>query len=302
MASIGLAIAGALGAAGSIASSAIGSNAAETAAGQQVNEENQALQQQQNIWGQEQQNIAPYLTAGQTGISNLMSALQSGQFGAGSLPAAPQFNQTFTPPTLEQAQQTPGFQFQETEGDKGILEASAASGGAISGGTAKSLEGYNQNLANTSYGNIFNQALSTYGAGLQGYQANLAGYQQNLAAQNQQFTQLLQPAEIGESAAAGINSQGTATAQNIANLMSQIGNAQASGTVGSANALTSGITGATNSAEQSILLNLLLGGGGQNGQVTQIGSPTNPITIPGQGPVPVTGGNPFGPAYGVGPG
>lgn len=270
MASIALGIAGILGAGASLASGAIGANAATTAAGEQTQAENNALNAQEGIWNQEQQNIAPYLSAGNTGISQLMAALGSGQFGAGSTGAVPQFNQTFTPPTLEQAQQTPGYQFTAQQGSKGILEGAGAAGGAISGGTLKSLDQYNTNLANNTYGSIFNQALQTYGAGLQGYNANLAGYQTGLQSQQQQFNQLLAPAEIGAGAAGSLNQQGTATAQNIGQIMAGIGNAQAAGTVGSAQALSSGLTGATNTLGNgvngllysSLLTQLLNGGSG----------------------------------------
>ncbi len=51
---------------------------------------------------------------------------------------------------------------------------------------------------------------------------------------------------------------------NQANLLVQQGNAGAAGTVGSANAITSGINGATSGLLQTFLLNSLLPGSGGN--------------------------------------
>ena len=149
---------------------------------------------------------------------------------------------------LEQAQQTPGYQFTAQQGSKGILEGAGAAGGAISGGTLKSLASFNTNLANSTYSNIYNQALSTYGAQLTG--------------QQQSFSQLLGTAQLGAGAATSTNQTGTASAANLSNLLSSLGQSQAAGTVGSANALTSGLTGGTNNLSQMILLSQLLQGGG----------------------------------------
>ncbi len=288
MASIGLGIMGLLGAAGSIGSAVLGSNAATTAAGEQTTAEQNALNFQEQMFGTQQQNMAPYLSAGSSSLSQLMAGLQSGKFG--SLPNAPQYTGgAFTAPTLAQAQQTPGYQFTAQQGSKGILEGAGAAGGAISGGTLKALDSYNTNLANTTYGNTFNQALQTYNAGLQGYQAQLQGYNALMGQQQQEYNQTLGPAQLGENAAASINNTGTMAAQNVGNLMAGIGNAQAAGTVGSTNAITSGITGATSSLSQAALLQMLLSGGGGNlGQNT----PGGAATLMGAPPI----------SYGMGPG
>jgi hypothetical protein len=256
---LGLALAGGLGAAGSITSGIMGSNAAKTAAGEQVNAENNALDFQKQIWSQEQQNASPYLSAGSTSLGNLMTALSNGTFGAGSNASAPTFNQTFTAPTQAEAQATPGYQFTAQQGSKGVLEGAAAAGGAISGGTLKALDTYNTGLANSTYNDVFNRSLAAYNTGLSAYQANLQGYQANLQNQAQQYNQMLAPVQLGENAATNLNNQGQAVATNTGNLMTGIGNAQASGTVGSSNALTGGITGATNSLLQGALLNQILG-------------------------------------------
>lgn len=190
-----------------------------------------------------------------------MSGLNSGEFGPGSVPA-------FTAPTLAQAEQYPGFKFTEQAGDQGILAGSAAMGGNISGGTLKSLAGYNTQLANTAYGSLFNEALSAYGAQLQG--------------QQQGFNQLIAPAQIGEAATSTQN-------QTISQLMQAQGAAGAAGTVGATNAITSGVTSATSSVLQSALLNSLLGPSagliGQN-QPNLAGVAATPPFVPSSLPAP----------------
>ena len=246
-------IGGGLSAAGGVASALIGSNAATTAAQEQEQATQQAIAEQQREFNTEQQNAAPFVQAGQTSISQIMAGLQNGTFGPGSTP-------NFTPPTLAQAQQTPGYEFTQQQGDKGVLEGAAATGGAISGGALKSLDQYNTNLANTTYSTIYNQALSTYGT--------------NLANQQQQFNQLAVPAQIGSGATAAVNSTGSQTSSSIAQLLQSLGTSQAAGTVGSANAITSGITGSTNSLFQSLLLGKLLSPGASPSVNTGTATPT----------------------------
>jgi len=267
MASTALAIAGL---AGGLTSGLLGSNAATTAAGEQTQAEQNALNFQEQVFGQEQANQAPYQQAGVSSLGTLMQALQSGQFGPGSTPNAPQFTQTFTAPTLADAQASPGYQFTAQQGNKGVLQGAAAAGGAISGGTLKALDTFNTGLADSTYNDVFNRALQTYGAGLQGYQANLSGYQANLQNQAQQFNQLLAPVQIGENATANINQSGQQAASTVGQIMGNIGQSQAAGTVGSANALSGGLTSGVNSVTQTLLLNKLFGTGGSG-----LGSNTN---------------------------
>lgn len=244
-------IAGGLGAAGSLGGALIGSNASQTAAKEQETEQEAALAQQEAQYQQGQANLAPYISGGGTSFSQLLSALQNGTFGPGSIGPAP----TFTAPTGVTMTNDPGYQFQLNQGDLGIERGAAASGGAFTGGTLKSLAGYNQEMGNTAYQSVFNNALSGYGAQLQQYQANLG-------AQAQAYNQLLTPAQIGESAAAGAGSLGVQSSGQIGNTLTNLGSAQAAGTIGSATALSGGLAGATNSLTLPLYLQYLNQGGG----------------------------------------
>src|ERR1039458_8807912 len=137
-----LAIAGGIGAAGSVGGALISSNAAGNAAGAQVSAAEQAQQLQaqeaQNSldfqkqeWNTQQQNLAPWLQAGQGGLSQLQTLLglggNTGAKGYGSL------NQPFTPPTLDQAKNYPGYQFGLSQGTQAMQNSAAAKGNAFSG-------------------------------------------------------------------------------------------------------------------------------------------------------------------------
>jgi hypothetical protein len=264
----GLLTAGLIGAGGSIISSIFGSNAATKASQAQVAEENQALAFQEQEYAQQQANQAPFLQAGQYSIGQLQADLAAGTFGPGSQGAAPQFSA----PTLAQAQNTPGYEFQLEEGDKGITRGAAAAGGAVTGGTLAALDSYNVNSANSNYNTLFNQALSGYGASLNTYTANLN-------AQQQAFNQLAGTASIGEGAAVNLGQTGAQASNTIGSTLSSIGNSQAAGIIGSTNAITNGITNATGAIGNAITTPYYL-------QQLQIAN---------------TGGNGGGNPYGYGP-
>jgi hypothetical protein len=226
-------IGGAISGAGSLIGSLFGSSAATKASQAQVAQEQKALDFQKSVYSDQKANQAPFVSAGQSSIGQLMTGLSNGTFGIGSLPA-------FKAPTAAEAQATPGYQFTLDQGNLGIERGAAAAGGAFTGGTLKSLAGFNSGLADSTYNSTFSRALSAYNT--------------LLSSQQQEYNQLAGVAQIGEGAAAGVNANGTAAAQTIGNTLSNIGNAQASGIVGSANALAGGITNATSSISNGLTM------------------------------------------------
>lgn len=188
---------------GSVVSGVSSSNAAsqQAAAAQQA----AAIQQQQ--YQQNTQNQQPYMNAGSSALNTI------GQDQANGTGFAASFNpQNYI--------DTPGYQFQQQQGQNAINSSAAATGGVLNGGTLKALDQYTTGLANTTYG----QAYSQY---LQGSQ--------------QQYNQLYGVASLGESAASSLGAQGTQSAQNQGNYLTQAGNAQAAGTIGVGNAINQGI-------------------------------------------------------------
>lgn len=219
-------------------------NAATQAGNIQAGSAQQGINELQGLLGGQQQNQQPFISAGQTSLGQLMSAIQSGQFTNGP---APQYTGgAFQAPTAAQAQATPGYQFTQQQGSKGILQGAAAAGGAISGGTLKALDSFNSGLASNTYQQTFNNALSGYGAGLQQYQAQLQGYGAQMQGNQANFNQLFQPAQLGETAANSLNGTETQQGENIASEYNNQGNALAAGLIGSTNQQWGGIQAGIN--------------------------------------------------------
>src|ERR1700690_1866661 len=137
----------------------LGSGAANDAA----TVESQGAKQAQNLEYQNQQNALgsqqtalgnvtaaqqPYQTVGSTASNNLVNIL----------------NESFQAPTLAEAENTPGYQFNLEQGTRAIDQNAAANGTLLTGNTGTALEKYGQNLARTTYQQDYNNALSTYGA------------------------------------------------------------------------------------------------------------------------------------------
>ncbi len=241
------ALLGLLGLGGNLLGGLFGGNAATTAAQQQQQAGQQAITTQQQSVDQQVNAQAPYTSAGATSIAELMRGITNGQVGLGASGQVPGFKA----PTAGEAEATPGYQFTRDQANKGVLQASAAAGGSITGGTLSAIGAKDTQLANGTYGDTFDRAL-------RGYQANLAGFNTNLAAKQQDFSQLLGVGGIGESATQNVNQGRQVAATNISDLMTQIGNSQAAGTVGKANSISKGLTGGIGALTQGLLLDKLL--------------------------------------------
>jgi len=189
-----------------------------------------------------------------------------------NLPSAPQ------PMTQAQLEQTPGYQFNLSQGLKATQSAAAAKGLGVSGAALKGAATYATGLADSTYQNQFNNAQQIYSDLFQNAQQNFnnslnantqqyTGFmnmgQADTNRLNQQYTNLLQGASLGQNAAAQVGNQGVQSAANSGNFLTQAGNAQAAGAVGGANALTSGLGNTFNQLQnQQTLYNLT---GGQSG-------------------------------------
>ena len=178
----------------------------------------------------------------------------------------------FQAPTLQQAQQTPGYQFALQQGENAQQASAAANGSLLTGGTQAALNNYAQNYANTNYNNIYNQALNTY-------QTN---YNTWANQQANTYNRLAGIAGMGQTTAQTLGSQGLQSAGQMANTLTNTGQqvaqqgnnaaaATASGYVGAANAFSNMANGLGGSLSNMMLLEQLLSGG-NNGLP---GSPTN---------------------------
>lgn len=243
-----------------IAGGAISAAGAKSAAGQQASAAENAAQVSQNefntITGQEQ----PYMQAGQGALSALNYGLGIGSNAPGGGGGTGMgYGSLLSPFTAQNFQQlSPAYQFQLQQGRQGVLNSDSSGQGALSGAALKDLTGYNQNLANTSFNNAFNQ--------YQTQQGNIYSRLSNLA-------------NLGQNAATNTGQQGTQLAGQIAQSTQNIGTALAGGTVGAANAIggTLGSLGGLYAAYG--------GGGGSSSQTPSYTSQYSGGYDPGSGPV-----------------
>ena len=125
----------------------------------------------------------------------------------------------------------PGFQFQSQWGDLATTNQLAAEGlGGSSGPLGKALSDYNSGLASTYYTNYANTLQQSVNSGL--------------------------------GAASALAGNATSTGQAIGQTQQAGANAAAAGTLGSANAISGGLSGAGNSLSTALLLSSLNNGGG----------------------------------------
>ena len=320
-AAAGTTAAGAAGQAG--VSSAVGAGQqAVGAAGTQATNDvygatGQANQALGNIYGGQLGMESPYLQTGQAGTNAL----------------ANQVANPFQAPTAAQAEATPGYQFQLTQGLQGVQQQLGATGGGATGGDLKALTQYGQGLASTYYQNAFNNSLNAYntntntaataaGQGLTAagqtnqaaenfgnqFSANTIGagtyagntglgtamYGSNLGMQGAQYN-----AGLGLQAATTAGNQNMTGTEEAGNFFMQGAQGTAAGQMGQANGYASAINGASN-----LLMGGLTGGLGGGGLIGSLGNlfNTGPINTynPNSGSAP-SGyqGAPVAPSNGI---
>jgi hypothetical protein len=168
--------------------------------------------------------------------------------------AHPQFKRPdpFKAPDAAQVFDDPGFQFRMNEGNKAIQRAAAAKGTVLTGGTLKALQRFNSDLASQEYGNVYNRRLGEYqlqGGNERGdferdYNQALTQYGMRRGNffdnQDRPFNKLTAMAGLGSVQSPNYAGQYgnllMSGAQNLGNLYTQMGNAQAAGAAGAANA------------------------------------------------------------------
>jgi hypothetical protein len=213
----------------SIVGGVLGSNAAQGAAG--------ALESGATKAGQlEAQNQTAANAAQQTALSNVTAAEQPYQsVGTTGANALNQYVQNgFTAPTLQQAEQTPGYQFALQSGTNAIDENAAANGTLMSGNTGTALEQYGQNLGQNAYQQTYQNALNAY-------QTNVGAAQ---GAVNSGLTSTGQLSSANLGVAGNTANIDLTSAQEQAQQLNNYAQAQAGGILGSSNAIQGAISGA----------------------------------------------------------
>ena len=212
-------------------SSILGADAAKDAAETQANAQKDANKLLYDMYQQQRTDLQPFVTAG-TGAQNQLLTylgLPGGAQGANFGKYARDFNQN-------DMVTDPGYAFRLSEGQKALDRQAAARGGLISGGTLKAATRYGQDMGSQEYRNAFNR------------------YQTNTQNQLSPLFSLMgsgQASAAGQAAAAG--NYGTQGAAGLTN----IGAANAAGTVGATNALTAGLGSYLNYSSNQDMVNAL---------------------------------------------
>lgn len=213
-----------------IGSAAIGAAttayAANKAASAQTSAASQAAQVQQNIFNTTQKNLAPYINEGNSATTQLNNQLP-----------------TLTSPIVmneQNLEQTPGYQFNLTQGLKATQNSAAARGLGVSGAALKGASTFATGLADSTYQNQFNNANTN---------------------QTNAYNRLKGLIDTGESAAAGQGVVGASTGANIASTVVGAGNANAA----AANATGAGVNNALSNISGYAAYKGLYGGGGGSG-------------------------------------
>ena len=291
--------AAAIGVAG-IGGAAISASAAKSAGKTQAAAADRATDAQLQIYGQTRDDLAGYRDLGNTASSAYARLLgindnQPGSYGGGPVAGTPDWNAylsanpdvaaraaSLTPAELaaggwSSPQEWAAFQYQNTGRAEGralptyAAQPAPTTGAPVIDSRQAALEatpGYQ--FARTQGIQAAERSIGT--RGLTGALAKGIGrFVTGLADQTygENVNRLRDATTIGANAAAGGGQIGAQTGANVANTITGAGAAQAAGTVGSANAIASGL----NAIPNALLTNKILGGGGiYTGKTTSTGN------------------------------
>ncbi len=213
----------------------LGGGASAAASRAQVEYEEQALAQEKAMFNQEQANEQPYIQGGSQAEAQLNYLLGEGTPGSagqglggggggGTAYSSPAggYGSLLQPFTTQDFQSlSPAYQFQLQQGGQGTLNQASSAQGAESGSALSALQSYNQQFANTSFNNAFNQ-----------YQTQ----------QNNVFGRLSQLATLGSNAGSNSSTGASAFSGQQANTLGSIGASTASGITGATSQVTGGLT------------------------------------------------------------
>lgn len=231
-----------IGAIGALGAAGIGAYSANRASTAQQQTGREALAQQLRMFGIAQGQLQPFINAGASALPTLQNWLTSGNPNA----ALSAWEGLVNPGTAaNQLAQMPGYQFQRQQGEMAATNALAVRGlGGSTGPIARAISEFNQGLAGTTWQSATNA--------LRDYWTTRVNPLQGFAGMGAQGAGALTGAAINTGGQAGTT-------------LTNIGNAQASGILGSANAISGGLQGAAGSATNALLLSRLLPGMGNPG-------------------------------------
>ena len=215
-----------------LASSLIGADASRSAANKQADAQREAAQTQMHMFNITNEQQAPYREAGYSALKDIagMKPYLQKQFG----------------PEDFAANIDPGYAFRLQQGEMATKNLANQAGGLIGGNALKGIQDYSQGLASTEYNNAFNR-FQTQRSNIYNTLASIAG--------------------LGQTSLGQTTNAATTTAGNVGQNIANAGAAQAAGTVGVANAIGGGLTGAANAYYMN---NLLKPAGGMSADASKV--------------------------------
>lgn len=236
----GSALGGIVGGVGSLVGGLVGAHGAQSAANTQAGASQAGIAEQQREFDKIRELLKPYVDAGTGALGGYANAQNGYSSALGMYGGALGNLNNLTGANGVEAQQAainglksnPLYTTSMNLGQQAILANASATGGLRSGNTNYSL-GY---LPGQVLSNVMQSQIGNLGTSLNGISGLLNGYGNQIS----QFGNLI---NVGENAAAGTGQAAMQTGNNITNLTGQIGAAQAGGTLGGANAISTGING-----------------------------------------------------------
>jgi len=185
-----------------IGSALLGGRSSSQAASTQADAANRAADLQLQQFNRQVELQAPFREAGVRALPELEAASR------------------YTPFGMAQFQADPGYAFRLSEGQKALDRQAAARGGLISGGALKAAQRYGQEMGSQEYTNAFNR-----------YQTE----------RNARLNPLQSLAGVGQTSVNQLGAAGQNYANAAGQAMGAAGQAQASGYMGAANAISGGL-------------------------------------------------------------
>jgi hypothetical protein len=247
-----------------LAGSALNFFGSQKAAEQQTQAQQAAIAAQMQMFQQVMGQVSPYTQFAQNSMGMLSAAMP----------------QLTSQPTMQDAMNTPGWEFALGQGLESTQSGFAAKGLASSGSAIRGAGQYERGLAQ---------------------QMILPWLQQLQANKLQAYNMLYGPVATGADVTKTLMGQTTQTGANIATNLGNIGQAQAAGTMSGYGGIASALTNAPASVMQGMMINKLMAG---NAAGTSPATPAGPYSpVPAAGPYtadPFSGYNPAtSGAYGV---
>lgn len=225
-------------AAATVASAAIGSAASSKASKAQAAAAREGSAAEERMFNKQVALQEPFRQAGVNALPELVEASR------------------YTPFSMDQFQQDPGYAFRMREGLKALDRTAAARGGLLSGAQLRGVTRYGQELGTQEYTNAFNR-----------YQAERAA----------RLNPLQSLAGMGQTTATTLANQAGQYGQSMAQGAAQMGNIRASGYMNQANALAGGIGQGLNYYQNQQMMNRFFPQQQSSG-AAPLGMPGNPFS------------------------